>query len=159
MEVLSGKLSTHTLFGLQHLTRFIWPMQIPQCQLATWQVHITCLLLQWHCTRHCKPRQTDRNTLATYISMPCRHVLSGLQPGLCMQASLDGLIALTEGCNEGFLQWAFYPANGASAALNHTATGLCMYPAGAPSALWSHAVDVIAHADTKMPALGLLQDC
>lgn len=60
----------------------------------------------------------------------CRHVASGLQPGLCLQASLDGLIALTEGCNTAFLQWAFYPVNGALAAFNHSATNLCLHPAG-----------------------------
>lgn len=59
-----------------------------------------------------------------------RHVASGLQPGLCLQASLNGLIALTAGCNQEFLQWDFYLASGASAALNHSATGLCLYPSG-----------------------------
>ena len=60
----------------------------------------------------------------------CRHVASGLQPGLCLQASLDGLIALTQGCNRPFLQWAFYPIDGASAALTHSDTSLCLHPAG-----------------------------
>ena len=60
----------------------------------------------------------------------CRHFASGLQPGLCLQASLDGLVALTQGCNQPFLQWAFYPVSGASAALNHTNTTLCLHPAG-----------------------------
>ncbi|KAL0039152.1 hypothetical protein WJX77_009573 [Trebouxia sp. C0004] len=66
-----------------------------------------------------------------------RHVASGLQPGLCLQASLNGLIALTEGCNTAFLQWAFYPVNGASAALNHSATNLCLHPAGESSSVSS----------------------
>ena len=61
----------------------------------------------------------------------CRHVASGLKPGLCLQASLDGLIALTTGCNTAFLQWAPYPVDGASAALNHSATNLCLHPSGA----------------------------
>ena len=103
---------------------------------------------------------SDRQKHINHLhQIACRHVLSGLQPGLCLQASLDGLIALTEGCNEAFLQWAFYPANGASAALNHTATGLCMYPAGAPSALWSHVADVKAHEDIKLPSVGALHHC
>ncbi len=63
----------------------------------------------------------------------CRHVASGLQPGLCLQASLDGLIALTEGCNTAYLQWAFYPVNGAMAALNHSATNLCLNPSSESS--------------------------
>lgn len=64
----------------------------------------------------------------------CRHVASGLQPGLCLQASLDGLIALTQGCSQPFLQWVFYPVNGVSAALSHTNTSLCLHPAGMPPA-------------------------
>ncbi|KAL3162526.1 hypothetical protein ABBQ32_010182 [Trebouxia sp. C0010 RCD-2024] len=59
-----------------------------------------------------------------------RHVASGLQPGLCLQASLGGLIALTQGCNRPFLQWAFYPISGASAALIHSNTSLCLHPVG-----------------------------
>ncbi|KAL0046921.1 hypothetical protein WJX82_001759 [Trebouxia sp. C0006] len=66
-----------------------------------------------------------------------RHVASGLQPGLCLQASLDGLIALTEGCNTAFLQWAFYPVNGALAAFHHSATNLCLHPAGESSSVSS----------------------
>ena len=57
-----------------------------------------------------------------------RHVASGLASPLCLQASLSGLLALTAGCNQQYLQWQIYPASGASAYVNHTVTGLCLYP-------------------------------
>ena len=134
-------------------------MQMPQCLLATWQVHATYFAASMT-VHQASQAPSDRHIHINHLHQTAfRHVLSGLQPGLCLQASLDGLIALTEGCNEAFLQWAFYPANGASAALNHTATGLCMHPAGAPSALWSHAVNVIAYEDTQLPSLGILHHC
>ena len=59
---------------------------------------------------------------------PCRHIASGLASPLCLQASLSGLLALTAGCNQQYLQWQVYPASGAAAYVNHTATGLCLYP-------------------------------
>ena len=66
---------------------------------------------------------------------PCRHIASGLAAPLCLQASLSGLLALTAGCNQQYLQWQIYPASGASAYVNHTVTGLCLYP-GSELTLW-----------------------
>ena len=83
----------------------------------------------------------------------CRHVASGLQPGLCLKASLDGLIALTQGCNQPLLQWVFYPVSGVSAALSHINTTLCLHPAGtapsqSPAQCQVKAVDGVAVYET-----------
>eukprot|EP00891_Asterochloris_glomerata_P005398 jgi/Astpho2/5398/fgenesh1_pg.00076_%23_6_t len=63
------------------------------------------------------------------------HIASGLASPLCLQASLSGLLALTAGCNQQYLQWQAYPASGASAYVNHTVTGLCLYPGSGPGVL------------------------